>query len=158
MKNLILMLLVVFGIVSLYAQQNNPKVDIKVNKEYDENGNIIRYDSTYTYYYSTDGSTDNFYFADSLLNQFSRGFSFFEPDIDSLFFTDPFFNHSPLFNDPFFNDPFFNDPILNDPFFKSFHDYQKNILKQFFNNIDSLDIEKESYTKPQNTKIKGISL
>ncbi len=31
---------------------NQPKEDIKVNKEYDENGYLIRYDSTYTYYYS----------------------------------------------------------------------------------------------------------
>ena len=30
----------------------NPKVDIKVNKEYDKNGNIIRYDSSYTYIYT----------------------------------------------------------------------------------------------------------
>jgi len=31
---------------------NQPKEDIKVNKEYDKDGNLIRYDSTYTYYYS----------------------------------------------------------------------------------------------------------
>ena len=29
-----------------------PKTDIRVNREYDKNGNLIRYDSTYSYYYS----------------------------------------------------------------------------------------------------------
>jgi len=30
----------------------NPQTNISVNKEYDESGNLIRYDSTYSYYYS----------------------------------------------------------------------------------------------------------
>lgn len=29
-----------------------PKTTIQVHKEYDENGNLIRLDSTYTYFYS----------------------------------------------------------------------------------------------------------
>ena len=29
-----------------------PKTNIQVHKEYDENGNLIRLDSTYTYFYS----------------------------------------------------------------------------------------------------------
>ena len=36
----------------LSEKGENPQVDIKVNKEYDDNGNLIRYDSAYTSFYS----------------------------------------------------------------------------------------------------------
>ena len=32
--------------------QIQPKTDIRVNKKYDADGNLIRYDSSYSYYYS----------------------------------------------------------------------------------------------------------
>ncbi|MCB4234259.1 hypothetical protein LDL59_01710 [Kaistella anthropi] len=47
---------------------NQPIEDIKVNKEYDENGNLIRYDSTYTYYYSNIEGDE--IAADSIFNNF----------------------------------------------------------------------------------------
>ena len=31
---------------------NTPKKDIRVNKGFDKNGNLVKYDSTYSYYYS----------------------------------------------------------------------------------------------------------
>ncbi len=31
---------------------NLPKKNISVNKEFEKNGNLIKYDSTYSYYYS----------------------------------------------------------------------------------------------------------
>ena len=58
----------------------NPKIDIKVNKEYDDDeGYVIRYDSTYSYIYTyLDENQENI-------------------DIDSLFqrFKPYFFDHGP---------------------------------------------------------------
>ncbi len=49
-----------------------PKTNIKVNKEYDENGNLIRYDSTYSYYYSNiEGDS---LLRDSVFNKFRTFF------------------------------------------------------------------------------------
>lgn len=50
-----------------------PQTNIKVNKEFDKDGNLIRYDSTYSYYYSGDGS--DFIINDSILGDFKSYFS-----------------------------------------------------------------------------------
>lgn len=54
---------------------NQPQENIKVNKEYDKNGNLISYDSTYSYSYSS-SSMDEIdpQKRDSLLNEFKSFF------------------------------------------------------------------------------------
>jgi hypothetical protein len=59
-----------------------PDIRYKVDKRYDSKGNVIRYDSTYTWSYSSDGNT----MSDSIAGRLFR----FE---DSVF---PFFRLSPL--------------------------------------------------------------
>lgn len=68
-----------------------PKIAIKVNKQYDSNGNVISYDSTSSYTYSSHG--------DSLLFD------------NKIFFNDDNFNRNLLFNDSLFDNSF------NHPFF-----------------------------------------
>ncbi|MDA8947986.1 hypothetical protein N9H57_02490 [Flavobacteriaceae bacterium] len=47
MKHLIYMLIFCLGLGFVFAQnQEDPEVSYRVEKEYDENGNLIRYDST----------------------------------------------------------------------------------------------------------------
>ncbi|OFX83275.1 MAG: hypothetical protein A2W99_12335 [Bacteroidetes bacterium GWF2_33_16] len=84
----------------------NPKVDIKVNKEYDKNGNIIRYDSSYTYIYTyPDGSLEMLNI-DSIFNNFrpyffNRGFDLMQkPFID-------FFDVDSSFQKHFFDNDYF---------------------------------------------------
>jgi hypothetical protein len=104
---------------------NEPKREIKVNKEYDEEGNLIRYDSTYSYFYS--GFDDNNNRIDSILDDFRR-------HIDrSSFFHD----------DPFFNDLFFTDSLLYYDFFKSDFfsnrfEMNKEWMERMFSDMDSL--------------------
>ena len=61
MKNLIMSVVSLLLLSGCYGQTEKnketfkkdtirPKVDYKVNKEYDEKGNLIKNDSTYTYY------------------------------------------------------------------------------------------------------------
>jgi hypothetical protein len=96
--------------------KTNPNTDIKVNKEYDEQGNLIRYDSTYTYSYSNIG-TDSL-FSDSIFNSFRDHF-----------------NHRFLFSeDPFFKDFFFQDSVMKDDFFDD-----NFFMKRFKENMDQMD-------------------
>jgi hypothetical protein len=59
--------------------KNQPKVDVKVNKQYDDKGNVIGYDSTYSFSYSdTTGSPAN----DSI---FSKFFNFPQGNFQGFF-------------------------------------------------------------------------
>ncbi|WP_461532650.1 hypothetical protein [Sinomicrobium sp.] len=49
-----------------------PKESWKVNKEVDENGNIIRMDSTYTWSFSSDGRDMSSAAIDSIMNSFGQ--------------------------------------------------------------------------------------
>lgn len=77
-------------------KKNMPKEDIKVNREYDEQGNLIRFDSTYTYNWSSDST---------LLNQLDKN-HFFENRLkfsnDSSFWDNSFFSEfDQMFFSPF---------------------------------------------------------
>jgi hypothetical protein len=77
-----------------------PQTNIKVNKEYDKNGNIVRYDSTYSYYYSN--IKNDTVKQDSIFNLFRNQF-----------------NQKYLFsNEPYFNNLFFEDSLLKYDFYK----------------------------------------
>ncbi|MCF8380961.1 MAG: hypothetical protein K9H49_15410 [Bacteroidales bacterium] len=67
----------------------SPYTDIKVNKEYDEEGNLIRFDSSYTYYYSNIENNDSL--SDSIFYEFKKKFNFAYPFSDKAFFEDFFF-------------------------------------------------------------------
>ena len=104
---------------------NQPKEDIKVNKEYDKDGNLIRYDSTYTYYYSNiDGNKT---VGDSIFNNFR---SMFE-------------DRYPFSTKPYFDNLFFEDSLLHYDFYKKdfFHDrFMQNMqrMDRLFGEMDSI--------------------
>lgn len=105
--------------------QTKPKTDIKVNKEYDKDGNLVRFDSTYSYYYSN--IENDTILADSIFNSFRKNFN-------------EQFN---FYNDPFFNELFFQDSLIKYDFYrkdffdKRFRYNQEHINKLFFE-MDSL--------------------
>lgn len=106
----------IFALTQVNAQEQeknqNPDEQITVNKKYDENGNLIQFDSAYVHRWSSD-STMQFAFPD---NDFFAGKDF--PDIDQ--FLQDFMNdsiagmHHGL--SPFDHDEFFN------PFGQAFPD------------------------------------
>ena len=131
------------------AKHNIPQTNIKVNKEYDKNGNIVKYDSTYTSYYSNmEGDS---VLNDSLINNFK---SFFN---DKYFFS----------NEPFFNDYFFRDSVIRndfqnkDFFYKEFRSNMEQMDKLFWDmdsvKNDFFDRQFKS-TVPQNPDSKKLSL
>lgn len=109
----------------------NPRVQTRVNRKYDENGNLIAFDSVYTSY-STNSISDSL-FMDSIMQDFK-----------------PYFNqHFPaMMGDPF-NDMFFQDSLLQhdffyDDFFKKRFELNQKQMDQMLNQMDSI---KNSYFK-----------
>lgn len=122
MKRLVYLLVLILTANWTFAQKNTatnaPQTQVKVNKEYDENGNLTRYDSTSVSTWSSDST-------------------FTMMDMDSLDHQMGFF-----FNDGF--NQFFNDSMFLGH--GSFEQMQKNLFKhnhifldQFgMGNIDSI--------------------
>ena len=120
--NLIVMkrIVVLFAMVICFfyhskAQKNDqkpttPKEDIKVNREYDENGNLIKFDSVYSYSWSGDTTMLKSISPENLQNFFGGHFGNFP---DSSFFGESF-------------------PGGIDPFFKLFGGKQDSMLIKRF--------------------------
>jgi hypothetical protein len=109
---------------------NNPKVNIKVNKRYDDKGNVIGFDSTYTSFYSNiQGDTARM---DSLMDSFDRYFRrdhslFFDNQFNSLFFRD-----STRYPDFFHDDFFMQRYELNDHYLKEMMSRMDSIKNHFY--------------------------
>lgn len=109
---------------------NKPKVNIKVNKHYDDKGNVIGFDSTYTSFYSNvQGDTARM---DSLMGSFDRYFKrdhslFFDNQFNSLFFND-----STRYPDFFHDDFFMKRYELNDHYIRDMMSRMDSIKNHFY--------------------------
>ncbi len=109
---------------------NKPNVNIKVNKRYDDKGNLIGFDSTYSSYYSNvQGDTAKM---DSLFDNFDTYFNknhslFFRDRLDRLFFND-----SLRYPDFFHDDYFLKRYELNDDYFKDMMKKMDSIKNRFY--------------------------
>lgn len=104
---------------------NEPQTKIIVNKEYDENGNLIKFDSTYSYYYSNIEKDSTF------------------GDSSYTLFQEDFFNSFPNIQKPFLNDMFFEDSLLTydfykDDFFSNRFRFNRERFDKLFEEMDSL--------------------
>ncbi|MGB8375212.1 MAG: hypothetical protein WCE57_07825, partial [Salegentibacter sp.] len=89
-----------------------PKGKWKVNKKFDKNGNLISYDSTYVYSYSTvNGDTISNPNMDETMKKFRQ---FFESNGmgDQSALMESFFNDSLGGNEDFFRNGFFRDHVM----------------------------------------------
>lgn len=121
-----------------------PKEDIKVNREYDEQGNLIRFDSTYTYNWSGDNIFMNGKMPENLDYFFDDRFKFFN---DSSLNGNSFFGD---FDQLFARRPFgsIHDSLLMNKFGKNnfnFFNFDNDSLLGNFNDFDELfgDIKPE---------------
>ena len=119
-----------------------PKIDIQVNRRFDEKGNLIGFDSTYTSYYSNViGDTAQM---DSLMGSFDRYFredhsTFFKKQFDPLFFND-----STRYPDFFHDDYFMRRYELNDPYMRGMMQRMDSIKNNFYK--EHRKIERKSKT------------
>ncbi|WP_299060678.1 hypothetical protein [uncultured Polaribacter sp.] len=128
MKKYILLLMVGLLSVSCKGQENEtkkaekeenktviveePKGTWKVDKEFDKNGNLIRYDSIYSW--SSNDKFDNLSLSDkdSLMQSFKSRFFSNYSGFENLGFED-IFSQDSLFNKNFFNYDFFGSNFVD---------------------------------------------
>lgn len=99
---------------------NIPKEKVQVNKEYDELGNLIKFDSIYSYSYSSNGQLN-----DSIILKMQEQFS------KNKLFGQQFFNNFFEEDSTFFNDHFFSKGFIN-------HDAQFNQMMKRMDSIQQL--------------------
>ncbi|MFC2101203.1 hypothetical protein ACFLRZ_05175 [Bacteroidota bacterium] len=177
-SGIITMLIFIFLIAftgSLFSQEpeksKEPEVKIKVTKEYDKDGNLIGYDSSYSKSYLS-FSKNIFIDMDSLFEK--HGFTFF--DFDTHFNHDLFCEEFPFHFDldeymmdfdmdvfidsPFDEDDFwFNSPFADSLLWKKYFNSEKfnydDLLKEFeemFENNDEMIPEEEKETEEETEK------
>lgn len=102
-----------------------PTEDIIVNKEFDEDGNLIKYDSTYTYFYS---NIENDTIAeDSIFTDFKNMFNIRYP-----------FSYKPYFHDFFFQDSLMKYDFYKKDFFTKRHRQNMEQTEKIFQEMDSI--------------------
>jgi hypothetical protein len=107
-----------------------PRIDVKVNKQYDDKGNIVRFDSTYSYFYS--GPKGSMQLGnDSVFSSFRSFFEKSHPDLMDRRTNNIFFNDS-LFKYDFFNDDYFQRRFeLNTKMFEDMYRQMDSIKRGF---------------------------
>jgi hypothetical protein len=119
---------------------DKPKVNIQVNRHYDDKGNMIGFDSTYSSFYSNvKGDTVKM---DSLMHTFDthfnkNRFSFLDSELNSLFFTDSL-RHNDFFHDDFFLKRY----ELNDSYFRGMMKRMDSLKNHFYREQMSKKAEK----------------
>lgn len=147
MKNYILLFTVCLLMVSCNAQNNKadnlerdnttpetPKGSWKVHKEFDENGNLTRYDSIYSWSshdtYNTKGINKDS-LMQSFKSRFYSNFSRFEDEgFQDVFSQDSLFSKR-FFNDDFFGSSFGKDFMDIDHIRQQMMDKQKRFLEKY---------------------------
>lgn len=112
-----------------------PKGSWKVNREFDEEGNLIRYDSIYSWSSGTDLNELAAMNRDSILksmqSRFYRNFSHFDhKDFPNLFEDDSLFAKR-FFNDDFFDSDFGHDFMDIDKVRERMENMQRNFLERY---------------------------
>lgn len=109
---------------------NKPNINVKVNKQFDDKGNIVKYDSAYSYYYlSPKGSVH--LGNDSVYSSFRSFFEKNYPDVMSRHNRNIFFNDS-LFKYDFFNDDYFQRRFeLNEKMFENMYQQMDSIKRDY---------------------------
>ncbi len=124
---------------------NKPKVNIKVNKQYDKNGNLIRFDSTYSYVYKS--NTDNFSLSnDSTFNKLKSYFNIPAPGM---------FEHN---NGMFMNDSLFTNNFFNEDYFRKQFELDQTLFADFYKQMDVLkkNYLRDSYPDKKENKAKKL--
>jgi hypothetical protein len=112
-----------------------PKGTWKVDKEFDENGNLIRYDSIYSWSSSSQfddlSSLDRDSLMQSFKSRFFTNFSEFENQgFEDVFSQDSLFSKR-FFNDEFFGSDFGKDYMDIDEFTQQMIERQKRFLEKY---------------------------
>lgn len=122
--------------------QNEPKESWTVKKEMDENGNVIGYDSTYTWSYSTANGDSLTLNADSVFQSIQ---SFFGNDMSKVWdksLMDPMMRDSllprELFSDNYFEKRWKDDYFDMDKMFQEMDSLRNRFFEQHFSDMKNI--------------------
>ncbi|MEQ3498130.1 hypothetical protein ABMY20_00055 [Tenacibaculum sp. SSH1-16] len=115
--------------------EKQPKGSWKVDKEFDENGNLIRYDSIYTWSLNNNETNLSSIDRDSLLKSFKSKFftnfsEFQAQGFEDVFSEDSLFSKHYFSND-FFKSNFGREFMEIDKIIKQMEDKQKKFLEKY---------------------------
>lgn len=113
-----------------------PHVNVKVNRRFDEKGNLVGLDSLYSTYYSTHDRDKR---VDSLMNNFDTYFHRAHPLFFNNRFNNLFFNDSLRYPDFFHQDFFMKHYEMNDAYMKDMMKQMDSIKNQFFKDRNMKD-------------------
>lgn len=112
-----------------------PKGNWKVNREFDKDGNLIRYDSIYSWsssdYMDKLGEMDRDSLFTSFKSKFSKHFSYFDQDSFPNFFENDSLFTKHFFRDDFFDSPMGKDFINLDLLHQRMEDMHKRFMGQY---------------------------
>lgn len=123
-----------------------PKGSWTVEKEFDDQGNLIRYDSIYSWTSSSDLSNLSAHDRDSLLQKFKSRFYTDFSEFESQGF-DNIFSQDSLFSQRFFNDEFFESNFGRD-----FMDIDRIRQEMFEKQKKFLEKYQSEFKKPEEKK------
>jgi outer membrane lipopolysaccharide assembly protein LptE/RlpB len=125
------------------TEGESPQITTSVNKHNDSKGNLIKFDSTYSYFYSSKGHDSTKIALDTVLAEFkSFYYENFKTHIDKRF------------NDIFLTDSLFKYDFLNDDYFRKRFELNMNKMNDLFREMDSLKIHYLKSTQSEKTKDK----
>jgi hypothetical protein len=110
------------GVDSEASSGTNPKVSVKVNKKYDSKGNLIKFDSTYSYYYSSRGRDSSRISLDTMFSKYKTDFPL---------------GWRTEFEDIFMNDSLIRYDFLNPDYFSKRFELNMERLRRYFSHMDS---------------------
>ncbi|MBL7984706.1 MAG: hypothetical protein JNM91_06875, partial [Flavobacteriales bacterium] len=110
---------------TLTANNDTPQVEVRVNKQYDEHGNLIAYDSSYTSVYQS--RSGDAAFMDSVFRDFMPGFGMRYP-----------FLNDPGFHSLFFPDSSFHQDFFHHDFFQKRMEMNQRYMQRMMEQMDSL--------------------
>lgn len=112
---------------------SQPQTKIIVNKEFDDKGNLVKFDSSYSYYYSNMENDSTF--RDTVYHSFQNKFFNSLPNIQRPFLEDMFFEDSLLTYD-FYKDDFFSKRFqFNNKRFEKLFEKMDSVKNKFYNKL-----------------------
>lgn len=104
-----------------------PKYNVKVNKQYDSSGHLVRYDSSYSYSYSSPGGQRLKINNDSVFHKFR---TIFEDNYPGFL--------NPWFNNIFMEDSLFKYDFYNKNYFQKRFEMNSQMMEKMFQRMDSI--------------------
>jgi hypothetical protein len=106
---------------------NKPKTEVHVNKKYDDKGNLLRYDSSYSYHYVSPGGKLQNIETDTLFRHFK---SYYLSNYDTMF------NNN--FGSIFLNDSLFKYDFMQPDYFLKRYELNSKRFEQMARDMDSI--------------------